>query len=76
MKGRGQQLDVMLGSNYKSLVIYSPNPNPTPNFICFEPMSGITNALNLAQKGVYKDLQYIKPGGTWEERFWIRASGF
>ncbi|MEO8681280.1 MAG: aldose 1-epimerase [Vicinamibacterales bacterium] len=76
LKGRVQQLDVVLGPNYKSLVIYSPNPNPTPNFICFEPMSGITNALNLAHKGVYKDLTYIAPGGTWEERFWLRPSGF
>ena len=30
----------------------------SPNFICFEPMAGITNALNLAHKGVYKELQY------------------
>lgn len=76
LTGRAQQVDVMLGPNYKSLVIYSPNPNPTPNFICFEPMAAITNALNLAHKGVYKDLQYIKPGGTWQESFWIRPSGF
>jgi aldose 1-epimerase len=49
--------------------------NP-PNFICFEPMAGITNALNLAHKGGYKELQYIKPGGTWQESFWIKPSGF
>ncbi len=53
-----------------------PNPLATPNFICFEPMAGITNALNLAHRGVYKDLQYIPPGGTWQESFWIRPSGF
>jgi aldose 1-epimerase len=114
LKGRKQQLDIMLGANYKSLVMYSPNPlntglgsqipppnpnppaaapaaaapargrgaapapNPyaTPNFICFEPMAGITNALNLAHKGVYKELQYIQPGGTWQESFWIKPSGF
>jgi aldose 1-epimerase len=114
LKGRKQQIDVMIGPNYKSLVMYSPNPlntglgsqipppNPTapaptpppasasrgttppqpanayatPNFICFEPMAGITNALNLAHAGVYKELQYIKPGGTWEESFWVRPSGF
>jgi len=111
LKGRKQQLDIVQGPNYRSLVIYSPNPlntglgsqipppnpnapaqappargrgaapapaNPlaTPNFICFEPMAGITNALNLAHKGVYKELQYIKPGGTWQESFWIRPSGF
>jgi aldose 1-epimerase len=52
------------------------NPLMTPNFICIEPMVGITNALNLAQKGIYKDLQSIPPGGTWRESFWIRPSGF
>ena len=52
------------------------NPLATPNFICFEPMAGITNALNLAHRGVYKELQYIPPGGTWQESFWIRPSGF
>ena len=52
------------------------NPYATPNFICFEPMAGITNALNLAHQGKYKELQYIKPGGTWEESFWVKPSGF
>ena len=39
-------------------------------------MAGITNAMNLAHKGVYKELQSIKPGGTWQESFWIKPSGF
>jgi len=47
-----------------------------PNFIAFEPMAGITDAMNLAQKGLYKELQYIAPGGAWEESFWVRPSGF
>jgi len=114
LRGRKQQLEISQGPNYKSLVIYSPNPlntgrgsqiappnpnapppaqgdarggggrgnaapaNPlnTPNFICFEPMAGITDALNLGHKGIYKELQYIKPGGTWQESFWIKPSGF
>ncbi len=46
------------------------------NFIAMEPMAGVTDAMNLAHKGVYKDLQYIAPGQTWEESFWIRPSGF
>ena len=111
LKGRKQQLDITQGPNYKSLVIYSPNPlntglgsqipppnpnapaapaaapggrgrgaapaNPlnTANFICFEPMAGITNALNLGHKGVYKELQYVQAGGTWQESFWIKPSG-
>ena len=45
-------------------------------FICFEPMAAITNALNMAQRGLYKELQSIPPGGVWKESFWIRPSGF
>ena len=47
-----------------------------PNFIAIEPMVGITDAINLAHKGVYKDLQVIAPGQTWQESFWVRPSGF
>jgi aldose 1-epimerase len=39
-------------------------------------MVGITNSMNLAHKGVYKELQSIPPGGSWEESFWVRPSGF
>ena len=45
-------------------------------FIAFEPMAAITNALNLAHKGVYKELQSIPPGGSWEESFWITTKGY
>ena len=52
-------------------------PAPTAKgFIAFEPMVGITNALNLAHRGVYKELQSIQPGGSWEESFWIRTKGY
>lgn len=54
----------------------TPSAQSASNFICFEPMAGITNAVNLAHKGVYKELQYIAPGGVWQESFWIRPSGF
>jgi len=45
-------------------------------FIAFEPMIGITNALNLAQKGIYKELQTIPAGGSWEESFWVTTKGY
>lgn len=52
-------------------------PAPTAKgFIAFEPMVAITNALNLAHKGVYKDLQSIPPNGSWEESFWITTKGY
>ena len=52
-------------------------PAPTgKGFIAFEPMVAITNALNLAQRGLYKELQSIPPGGSWEESFWITTKGY
>jgi aldose 1-epimerase len=111
VKGKTQQLDVILGPNYRSIVLYSPNPAnargggggrgrgapPQPaaaptapalplsgtsgtlsprDFIAFEPMVGITDSMNLAQKGLYKELQSVPAGGTWQESFWIRPKGF
>lgn len=116
VKGKTQQLDVVLGPNYRSVVLYSPNPAnarggggggrgrggqpaagaapadpasavpltgaresagaPPRGFIAFEPMVGITDSMNLAHKGLYKDLQSIPPGGTWQESFWLRPKGF
>jgi aldose 1-epimerase len=87
VKGKAQQLDVVVGPNYRAMVVYAPKPAPpgtqnpaasaqNRNFICFEPMVGITNAMNLAHKGLYKELQSIAPGGTWQESFWVRPRGF
>lgn len=53
----------------------SPAPT-TKGFIAFEPMVAITNALNLSAKDIYKDLQSIPPGGSWEESFWITTKGY
>jgi aldose 1-epimerase len=71
--GKSQRLDVVLGAKYRAVVIWAPK---TSTFICIEPMAGITDALNLAQKGLYKELQTIPAGGTWQESFWVRPSGF
>jgi aldose 1-epimerase len=71
--GQKQRLDVVLGANYRSVVIWSPKGR---DFVCIEPMAGITDAINLAQKGLYKELQSIAPGGTWRESFWVKPSGF
>jgi aldose 1-epimerase len=79
VKGKQQRLDVLLGPNYRAVVVYAPTPTaqqPDRNFICIEPMVGITDAMNLTQKGLYKELQSIAPAGVWEESFWVRPSGF
>ena len=75
VKGKSERIDVAFGPNYNSVVVYSPG-GPNRDFICFEPMTGITNAMNLAHKGVYKELQYVAPGQTWQESFWVKPSGF
>jgi len=71
--GKSQRLDITLGPGFRSVVVWSPRDSA---FVCIEPMAGITDALNLAQKGVYKELQTISPGGIWQESFWIAPHGF
>ena len=73
LKGASQKIDVIFGPNYRAAVVYAPKGR---EFICFEPMAGITDSMNLAQRGLYKDLQHVPPGGVWRERFVVRPSGF
>jgi aldose 1-epimerase len=67
-----KKIEVLYGPQYPVAVIYAP---PNQPFICFEPMTGVTNGANLAHEGKYADLQTVAPGATWRESFWIRASG-
>lgn len=73
MEAGGKKVSVTYGPKYTVAVVYAP---PGKEFLCFEPMSAITDAFNLAHTGIYKELQSIAPGGTWRESFWIQASGF
>jgi aldose 1-epimerase len=82
-RGKKQQIEVQVGPNYKCIVLYSPKPRTDGNperagrgYVAIEPMAGITDSMNLAQKGLYKELQSIRPGGSWQESFWIRAAGY
>jgi len=75
LQGKNEKVVVQFGANYKAAVVWFP-AGPTQNFICFEPMAGITDGMNLAQKGIYKEQQSIAPGGTWQESFRITPSGF
>jgi aldose 1-epimerase len=118
LKGKSQQVDVVLGPKFKTILVLSrvgggrgrgaapaaagapgaapgaagapgaaaapanppsaPNPNAPParGTVAFEPMASISNSMNMAQKGLYKDLQTIEPGGSWEESFWVRPKGY
>jgi aldose 1-epimerase len=73
VQGRREKISVLYGPKYTVSVVYAP---PGRDFICFEPMSGITDAFNLAHAGIYKELQSVRPGKTWKESFWIQPSGF
>jgi aldose 1-epimerase len=73
VEGAKERIAVLYGPKYPVAVVYSPADR---DFICFEPMSGPTNAFNLKQAGKYADLQTIPPGGKWRESFWIHPTGF
>lgn len=73
VEGAHEKLSVIYGREYTVAVVYAPAGR---NFICFEPMSAVTDAFNLAEAGTYKDLQSIPPGGRWQESYWIAPSGW
>jgi aldose 1-epimerase len=73
VEGAHEKISVRYGPKYTVAVVYAPPGRP---FICFEPMSAITDGFNLAHAGVYKELQSIPPEGEWRESFWIAPTGF
>jgi len=77
--GQGRGGPAPLSGTRTASVPLSAKPETVPpdrGYIAFEPMAGITNSMNLAQKGIYKELQSVPARGSWEESFWIRATGF
>lgn len=68
-----KMIQVIYGPKYQVAVVYAP---PGEDFICFEPMTAITNGLNLAHEGKYPELQSVAAGATWSESFSIRWNGF
>lgn len=73
VQGGKEKISVIYGPKYSVAVVYAP---PGQDFICFEPMSALTNAFNLAHEGKYKKMQSIAPGAKWRESFWIKPTGF
>jgi aldose 1-epimerase len=73
VEGGGKKIEVEFGPKYTVAIIYAPEGH---DYICFEPMSAITNGINLAHEGKYKALQTVAAGGQWRESFWVRPAGF
>lgn len=69
VEGGGKRITVTYGPKYTTAIVYAP---PGKDFVCFEPMSAITNAFNLAQAGLYRELQSIAPGTVWRESFRVQ----
>ena len=68
-ESRDARLSVRFGPKYSVAIVYAP---PDKSCVCFEPMTALTNAFNLAHAGKYSLLKEIAPGDTWRESFWIR----
>jgi aldose 1-epimerase len=73
VEGGDKRIEVSFGPRYTVGIVYAP---PGQNYICFEPMTAVTNGVNLAHEGRYSELQTIAPGGQWQESFWVGTSGF
>src|SRR5580704_10628235 len=58
IEARGKKVEALFGRNYPAAVVWEPAGR---EFICFEPMAGITDAVNLHHAGKYPDLQMVAP---------------
>jgi aldose 1-epimerase len=73
LEGGGGEISVAFGPKFQVAVVYVP---PNQDFACFEPMTAITNGVNLAAEGKYPDLQWVEAGGEWRESFVVKAQGW
>jgi galactose mutarotase-like enzyme len=48
VQGKSEKVEVVFGPNCKAVAVFAP-AGAANNFICFESMAGITNALSFAQ---------------------------
>ncbi len=68
VRGKNEKIAVSFGPRYPVNVTYAPAGK---DFICFEPMTAMTNALNSGHA-----LQSLAAGGEWRESFWVQVTGF
>lgn len=77
LRSGGVSIELMFGPKYPVAIIWEPRSydGKPADFICFEPMTGVTDAVNLHHEGKYPDLQTVAAGENWTESFWIRPTG-
>jgi aldose 1-epimerase len=68
VQGKSEKVAVSFGPKYPVNVTYAPGGK---DFICFEPMAAMTNALNSGHA-----LQTLAAGAEWRESFWVQVTGF
>jgi aldose 1-epimerase len=73
VEGKKERIEVVFGPHYPVAIVWAP---PGREFMCFEPMTSVTNAFNLAHQGVFPNLETVAPGQSWRESFWIRPVGW
>ena len=73
LAGGGRSIDIEFGPRYTVAIVYAPAGK---DFVCVEPMTAITNGINLAAEGKYDGLQMLEAGAEWRESFWISTQGF
>jgi aldose 1-epimerase len=71
VEGGGRRITVTYGPKYTVAIAYAPAGR---DYICFEPMSAVTNAFNLAHAGVYPELQSVAQGAIWRESFRVELT--
>lgn len=73
VEGKRQRITVEYGEAYGVAVVYAPAGR---GFICFEPMTAITNAFNATEAGWYGGMPWIEPRGRWRGVFRIVPEGY
>jgi aldose 1-epimerase len=68
VQGKAEKIAVSFGPKFPVNVTYAPAGK---DFICFEPMAAMTNALNSGHA-----LQTLAASAEWRESFWVQVTGF
>lgn len=75
LQGARESITVAYGQQYPVAVVYAPTGDGQA-FVCFEPMTGVTNAFNLAHRGQYDNLPWVQPNQAWNAKYRIEVEGF